>query len=177
MGVFDFFWSWRRRKPVDPAIDAVAHEICANLAALGLHVGSTSQGRRFVEIRGSTSKRLITTPDSKEASGVALLLAGGYDPPAVVFEQINSIEPGLGSRMVGAVLAGARTRPDVFSCVRVNDLSPFQPDGRRWWEHVADAHPQFDWRITHDPDASHWPARSMSPAPLNSCASARYFTR
>ncbi len=159
MGVFDFFWSWRRRKPVDPAIDAVAHEICANLAALGLHVGSTSQGMRFIEIRGSTSKRLITTPDSKEASGVALLLAGGYDPPAVVFEQINSIEPGLGSRMVGAVLAGARTRPDVFSCVRVNDLSPFQPDGRRWWEHVADAHPQFDWRITHDPDASHWPAR------------------
>ncbi len=159
MGVFDLLWFWRgRRKPVDPAIETVAQEICANLAALGLYVGSQSHGARFVEIRASTSKSLVTTPDGKGASGVALLLAGAYDPPAVVFEQINSLEAGLGRRMVGAVLAGARTRPGLFPTVKVNDLSPFQRDGRRWWEHVADAHPDFDWRITHHPDASHWPA-------------------
>lgn len=165
MGVLDFL----RFRPsggraANPAIDAVAHEICANLAALGLHVGSQAYGARFVEIRGSTSPKLVTTPDDKEASGVALLLAGGYDPPAVVFEQINSIAPGLGRRMVGAVLAGARTKPGLFPCVKVNDLSPFQRDGRRWWEHVADAYPDFDWRITHDPDASHWPEKAAPAA-------------
>jgi hypothetical protein len=159
MGVFDFLRP-RREKAVEPAIEAVAEAVRANLAALGLRVGAQSYGRRFVEIRGSTSDRLITTPDSKEASGVAVLLAGGYEPPAIVFEQINSIEPGLGRRMVGAVLAGARTRPGLFPCVKVNDLSPFQRDGRRWWAHVADAHRDFDWRITHDPDDSHWPAPS-----------------
>lgn len=159
MGLFDFLWPRRRReKAVDPAIEAVAREVCASLAALGLHVGSQGHGARFVEIRASTSPKLVTTPDGTEASGVALLLAGGYDPPAVVFEQINSLEPGLGRQMVGAVLAGARTRPGLFPRVKVNDLSPFQRDGRRWWENVADAHPDFDWRITHDPDASHWPA-------------------
>ncbi len=157
MGVIDFLKSRRRKRATAPAVEAVATAVRANLSTLGLHVGSQAHGSRFVEIRASTSPRLITTPDSKEASGVALLLAAGFDPPAVVFEQINSIEPGLGRRMVGAVLGGARTRPGLFPCVRVNDLSPFQRDGRRWWENVADAQADFDWRITHDPDASHWP--------------------
>jgi hypothetical protein len=161
MGLLDFLRVGRsRRGATDPAIEAVATAVAANLSALALYVDSQAYGSRFVEIRASTSPGLVTTPDSAEASGVAVLLAGGYDPPSVVFEQINSIAPGLGRRMVGAVLAGARARPGVLTCVRVNDLSPFQRDGRRWWENVADAHPDFDWRITHDPDASHWPARA-----------------
>jgi hypothetical protein len=48
--------------------------------------------------------------------------------------------------------------------VRVNDLSPLQSDGRRWWEHVAADHADFDWRITHDADETHWPAKAKAPA-------------
>ncbi|MFO1101612.1 MAG: hypothetical protein U1E20_01760 [Methylocystis sp.] len=134
----------------DPEIKAIAEAIAHNLTALGLHVDSRPYGRRFLEIKASTSPKLITTPDGIEASGIALLLAGAYDPPSLVFEQINSLRRGMGRAMVEAVIAGATTRPDVFRRLRVNDLSPRLPDGRRWWEHVADAHPEFDWVITHE---------------------------
>ncbi len=52
--------------------------------------------------------------------------------------------------MVEAVLDGMKERPTAFRRLRVNDLSPRLPDGRRWWEHVAAAHPEFDWVITHE---------------------------
>lgn len=158
-------WSGLRAgEKADPAIRELAEEISRNLRALGLFVNNRSYGRSFCEIRASTSAKLITTPGGDQASGVALLLAGGFDPPALVFEQINSLAPGLGRKMVGAVMAGLQARPDVLRRVKVNDLSPFQKDGRRWWEHVADGYPDLDWRITHDEDATHWPAPQQPAA-------------
>ncbi len=159
MGFWDFVLG-RKRRAASPALAELAEDIAANLRALGLFVDVAPHGTGFVEIRASTSPKLVTTPDSAEASGVALLLAAKYDPPALVFEQINSIQPGLGRRMVAAVMEGLRAHPGVLACVKVNDLSPFQPDGRRWWETVADGYADLDWRITHDPDDAHWPARS-----------------
>jgi hypothetical protein len=140
----------KRADDVDPAMQAIADAISANLAALGLYVDSRGYGRGFFEIKASTSPKLITTPDGTQASGIALLLAGAYEPASLVFEQINSLRRGLGRAMVEAVIAGAKARPDVFRRLRVNDLSPRLPDGRRWWEHVAAAHPEFDWVITHE---------------------------
>jgi hypothetical protein len=140
----------KRADDVDPAMQAIVDAISANLAALGLYVDSRGYGRGFVEIKASTSPKLITTPDGTQASGIALLLARAYEPPSLVFEQINSLRRGLGRAMVEAVIAGAKARPDAFRWLRVNDLSPRLPDGRRWWEHVADAHPEFDWVITHE---------------------------
>jgi len=84
-----------------------------------------------------------------------LLLAQKYDPPLLVFEEINSLRRGLGRAMVSAALDGVSAHPGVFRHVRVNDLSPFQQDGRRWWENVADLHPSFEWIITHEEDAPH----------------------
>lgn len=163
MGVWDFLRFWRgRRIATDPAIDAVARTICANLRAMGLHVAAQPYKAAFVEIRASTAASLVTTPGEKDASGLALLLAGKFDPPALVFEQINSVQRGLGRAMVAAAMEGLRAHPGVFACVKVNDLSPLQADGRRWWEHVADGYADFDWRITHDPDAPHWPARGIA---------------
>ncbi|WP_424362051.1 hypothetical protein [Methylocystis parvus] len=157
MGILDFLRGKRRAK-TDPAIAELAAAIERNLRALGLFVESRPHGAAFVEIRASTSQKLVTTPGDAEASGVALLLAGKYDPPALVFEQINSVAPGLGGRMVGAVMDGLRAGPGVLRQVKVNDLSPIQRDGRRWWEHMAARHADIDWRITHDPDDTHWPA-------------------
>lgn len=150
------FWkawrSWRRDAAAqsDPAMLATAEAISRNLAALGLFVDSKQYGRGFFEIKASTSPRLITMPDGTEASGIALLLAGGYAPPTLVFEQINSLQRGLGRAMVEAVIAGVKERPGAFGRLRVNDLSPHLQDGRRWWEHVAAAHPEFEWVITHE---------------------------
>jgi hypothetical protein len=150
------FWEawrlWRRAavRETDPAIVAIGEAISRNLAALGLHVDSRQYGRGFVEIKASTSPKLITTPDGTEASGIALLLAGGYEPPTLVFEQINSLRRGLGRAMVEAVIAGVKERPGAFGRLRVNDLSPRLQDGRRWWEHVAAAHPEFEWVVTHE---------------------------
>lgn len=159
MGLWRYLMERGRGGVADPDLAAIAEAIVDNLRALGLFVDSRAHGRGFVEIRASTSRRLVTTPGDAEASGVALLLAAKFDPPALVFEQINSITPGLGRRMVDAVMAGLRARPGVLARVKVNDLSPIQNDGRRWWEHVAGAYAELDWRITHDPDATHWPAR------------------
>ncbi|MBM3561568.1 MAG: hypothetical protein FJX16_02280 [Alphaproteobacteria bacterium] len=149
------FWeAWRFRRapaqPVDPAMRAIAEAIAHNLAALGLYVDSRPYGRGFFEIKASTSAKLITTPDGTEASGIALLLAGAYEPPSLVFEQINSLRRGLGRAMVEAVIAGTTAQPEAFRRFRVNDLSPRLQDGRRWWEHVAAAHPEFEWVITHE---------------------------
>lgn len=151
------FWeawrSWRRGGAVqsaDPTMPAVAEAISRNLAALGLFVDSRQYGRSFFEIKASTSPKLITTPDGTEASGIALLLAGAYEPPTLVFEQINSLQRGLGRAMVEAVIAGVKERTGAFGRLRVNDLSPRLHDGRRWWEHVAAAHPEFEWVITHE---------------------------
>ena len=150
------FWkAWRSRcrdaaAQPDPAMLAIAEAISHNLATLGLFVDSKQYGRGFFEIKASTSAKFITTPDGTEASGIGLLLAGAYEPPSLVFEQINSLQRGLGRAMVEAVIAGVKERPDVFRRLRVNDLSPRLQDGRRWWEHVAAAHPEFEWVITHE---------------------------
>jgi hypothetical protein len=152
MGVWNFL---RRRKGVkegDPRFEKIANDICHNLSGLGLHVKSTKYGSGFWEIVASTSEKMITLPGGNEASGIALLLAGKYDPPTLVFEEINSLRSGLGRQMVGAVLAGLESSPGVIGRLRVNDLSPRLRDGRRWWEHIASSRPEFDWRITHDDD-------------------------
>lgn len=134
---------------------AIAMSIDSRLRNLGLVVVGHAHGDNFYEIFASSSPRMIVLPDSAEASGIALLLAGAYAPPTVVFERINSIRRGLGRGMVAAVLDGLRAHPGAFHRLRVNDLSPVQADGRRWWEHIADTHDDFEWIITHDPDTSH----------------------
>lgn len=144
----------------DPAIEKIADDICRNLRGLGLHVESKNYGSGFWEIVASSSRKMITLPDGKEASGIALLLAGKYDPSTLVFEQINSLRPGLGSRMVGAVIAGLKEKPGVFDRLRVNDLSPRLRAGGRWWEHIASSHPEFEWNITHDEDLTHFETAS-----------------
>lgn len=133
----------------------LARRIDARLRALGLFVDATPHGDSFYEIFASSSPRMIVLPGSSEASGIAVLLAAAYDPPTLVFERINSIAPGLGRRMVAAILDGAREHPGLFARLRVNDLSPIQTDGRRWWRHIADVHNDFEWIVTHDPDATH----------------------
>lgn len=139
----------------NPLLAAVAGTIDARLRALGLFVVSHAHGPGFYEIFASSSPRMIVLPDSAEASGVAILLASAYAPPTVVFERINSITPGLGRRMVDAALDGLRAHPDAFHLLRVNDLSPLQADGRRWWRHIADTHSDFEWIVTSDPDTTH----------------------
>lgn len=136
-------------------LEAIEDAVCRNLRALGLHVRAKRFGPGFCEIVASSSPSFLTTPDGKEASGVMLLLAQKYDPPLVVFEEINSLRRGLGRAMVAAALDGVAARPGVFKHVRVNDLSPHQKDGRRWWENIADVHPSFEWIITHEGDATH----------------------
>lgn len=182
MGVWDILRFGLRRggENRDPSLARLAADICGNLRGLDLHVESTAYGSAFHEIRASTDRRMITVPGGEEASGIALLLAGGYEPPALVFEQINSLQPGLGSGMVGAVLDGLQAHPEVIRRVRVNDLSPRMKDGRRWWAHVADAYPAFDWLITNDPDSTHWPklqqaADARLPAPVAEIAAAPDF--
>jgi hypothetical protein len=145
-----------KQPATDPALAALAGVIEQNLRALGLLVQARPYGTGFAEIRASTSARLTTTPGVADASGVALLLAGKYDPPTVVFEEINSLRPGLGGQMVGAVIAALEAHPGVFERLRVNDLSPRLNDGRRWWEHIASSHPEFDWNITHDEHLTHF---------------------
>ncbi len=150
MGFFDLF----RRPPAaghDPAIAQIAEAACANLRALGLFV-EAKRYDRFIEIRASTARKIVTTPGDANASGVALLLAPAFEPPALIFEQINSLESGLGRRMAHAVLATLRAHPGALTRVKVNDLSPVMSDGRRWWENVADDYADVDWVITHDPD-------------------------
>ncbi len=95
---------------------------------------------------------MITLPHNAEASGLALLLAQKYDPPTLVFEEINSLKPGLGRAMIAAAVSGLGARPGLFQRIRVNDLSRRLHDGRRWWEHVAGAYPAFEWVVTHDED-------------------------
>lgn len=149
MGLLDMLKRRGAGAGSDPAMEAIAAAVAENLRALGLVVDSKKYGTDFWEIAASTSPKMITTPGSLEASGVALLLAGKFDPPTLVLEEINSLQRGLGRRMVGAVIAGLASRPGVFPRVKVDDLSPFMADGRRWWEHVANEHSDFDWRITH----------------------------
>jgi len=167
MGGWNILRFWRgadAKNRSDPAIAEIAGEICRNLGALGLFVESKRYDASFWEIRASTSPRLITTPDGTQASGVALLLAGKFEPPALVFEQINSLRRGLGREMVEAAMNGLKARPGVLGCVKVNDLSPRMGDGRRWWEHVAEAHAEFDWVITHEEPFSH---ASMSTSQMH----------
>lgn len=159
MGVWDFLRGKGAEKG-DPAIEKIADEICRNLRSLGLYVDSRRYGSGFWEIKASSSRKIITVPDGKEASGIALLLASAYDPPTLVFEQINSLTPGLGRKMVGAAVAGLKERPGLFQRLRVNDLSPRMTDGRQWWEHIASSYPQFDWLITHDEDLTHFETAS-----------------
>jgi hypothetical protein len=158
MSIWDILRLQRRKgasEKSDPAIEKIADDISGNLRGLGLYVESKEYGNSFWEIVASSSRKMITIPDGKEASGIALLLAGKYDPPTLVFEEINSLRAGLGRQMVGAVIAGLTEHPGVFQRLRVNDLSPRLKDGRRWWENIASSHPQFDWNITHDEDLTH----------------------
>jgi hypothetical protein len=132
----------------DPALAGAAEAIVANLRALGLFVASKAYGPHFVEIVASTSPKLVTTPESAEASGVALLLAQSYDPPTLVFEEINSLQAGLGRRMVEAVLQGLAAPECPFRKVRVDDASPLRGDGLSFWRRVAAAHQWIEWEIT-----------------------------
>ena len=104
------------------SFDLLAQQVVSNLSQLSLHVTSQKYGMGFWEIRASSSTKMITVPGNEAASGVALLLAHKYDPPMIVFEQINSIHPGMGRKMVAAILEGVRCYPNIFCHVRVNEI-------------------------------------------------------
>ena len=138
-----------REEAPDPALDRAAEAIVANLRALGLYVAAKAYGPRFVEIVASTSPKLVTTPGNAEASGVALLLAQSYNPPTLVFEEINSLQLGLGRRMVEAVLQGLATAPEgPFRKIRVDDASPLDRNGASFWRRIAAEHAGLAWEIT-----------------------------
>ena len=140
-----------RGERAHPPVGRTAEAIVANLRALGLFVEAKRYGPKFVEIVASTSPKLDTTPGGAKASGVALLLAGKYDPPTLVFEEINSLKPGLGSAMVGAALQGLTAQECPFRKIRVDDASSLGPDGLSFWRRVAAAHAWLEWEITrHD---------------------------
>jgi hypothetical protein len=134
----------------DPEVAQIAEAIAGNLAALGLHVKATRYREHFWEIVASTSPNLVTTPGGTKASGVALMLGARYDPPTLVFEEINSRTPGLGSKMVGAVLAALDARPERFPRIRVDDSSPRGADGLSFWERIAARDPRRAWDITQN---------------------------
>jgi len=149
-----------RPRAFDPAIAALGETIAANLRALGLVVATTRHGKNFCEIIAATARPPAVRAHHPTVSGVALLLAGGYDPPQLVFAEINSLRRGLGRAMVAAALSALEAHPGVISAVRLNDRSPRGDDGRSWWGHVAADWPQFDWIVTHDDGATH---RSAPP--------------
>jgi hypothetical protein len=134
----------------DPALARVAAAIVGKLRALGLHVEAKRYGPHFTEIVASTSPKLVTTPGNAEASGVALLLAGKYDPPTLVFEEINSVMPGLGRAMVDAVLGGLAEGKSPIRKIRVDDASPRGRDGLSFWRRAAAAHAWLEWEITEN---------------------------
>ncbi len=146
----------------DLPLENVVRAICRNLRGLGLYVEQKNYRVSFCEIIASSSQKMITIPEGMEASGIALLLAVAYDPPTLVFEEINSLKSGLGRQMVEAVLAGLKEHPGVIDRLKVDDLSPRLSDGRRWWEHIASSHSEFDWVITHDGNLTHFQKGSFA---------------
>ncbi|ARN82919.1 ATP-binding protein [Methylocystis bryophila] len=156
----------------DPAVAATAEAVAQNLRALGLHVEAKRYGPHFVEIVASTSPKLITTPHNAEASGIALLLAWKYDPPTLVFEEINSLSPGLGRAMVEAALQGVAGPESCIRKVRVDDASPHGADGLSFWRRAALAHAWLEWEITES-ERTQAQGRQMVPAPLQSSASTK----
>jgi hypothetical protein len=134
----------------DLAVARAAEAIVGKLRALGLYVEAKRYGPHFAEIVASTSPKLVTTPGNAEASGVALLLAGKYDPPTLVFEEINSLMPGLGRAMVDAVLGGLAEGKSSIRKIRVDDASPRGRDGLSFWRRAAAAHAWLEWEITEN---------------------------
>lgn len=165
MGFFDLFRP--RAGCADPATERIAGAVNRNLSALGLIVECKEYGNGtgFWEIIASTSPNRVARPESREASGIALLIAGKYEPPTLVFEEINSLQRGLGRRMVAAVFAALDEAPGVITRAKVDDLSPFQSDGRRWWEHVASDYAQYEWTITHGENEMTPPRKEGAQSP------------
>jgi hypothetical protein len=146
-----------REAAADPAVAQTAAAIGENLRSLGLFVEAKPFGPHFVEIVASTSPTLVTTPGSPLASGVALLLADVYDPPTLVFEEINSLKPGLGRAMVEAALRGLAGQECPFRKIRVDDASPRGRDGLSFWRRAAAAHAWLEWEITENERARRRP--------------------
>jgi hypothetical protein len=142
-----------REAGADPAVAHTAETIVKNFRAFGLFVEAKRYGPHFVEIVASTSPKLVTTPGNALASGVALLLAGKYDPPTLVFEEINSLKPGLGRTMVEAALQGLAAPECPFRKIRVDDASPRGHDGLSFWRRLAAAHAWLDWVVTENEGA------------------------
>jgi hypothetical protein len=152
-----------REESADAAIARTAEAIEKNLRALGLFVEAKPFGRHFVEIVASTSPKRITTPGSPLASGLALLLAGKYDPPTLVFEEINSLNAGLGRRMVEAALHGLAAQGCPFRKIRVDDASPLGRDGLSFWRRAAASHAWLEWEITENERAGAAPDKRDTP--------------
>jgi hypothetical protein len=76
------------------------------------------------------------------------LLAGAYEPPSLVFEQINSLQRASGRAMVEAVIAGVKVAPRAFMAGSTTLAA--LADGRRRGSDKSAAHPEFDCVITHE---------------------------
>ncbi len=133
--------------PDNLQVETTASAIYQNLRRLGLHVTLKSYRPGLWEIFASTSAKMVVKAGNKEASGIALMLTNRYDPPTLYIEEINSLQPGLGAQMVGAIIDALKHQPRAFQ-IRLNDRSPILRDYRTWWQHIISSHPEFEWTRT-----------------------------
>lgn len=131
-------------KPDDQQVETTASAIYLNLRRLQLYVTLKSYGPGVWEIFASTSPKLIVKAGNDKASGISLLVTNRFDPPELYVEEINSLRPGMGAQMVGAIIDALKRQPRAFQ-IRLNDGSPIVRDDVTWWQHIISAHPEFTW--------------------------------
>ncbi len=131
-------------RPDDQQVETTAGAIYLNLRRLQLYVTLKSYGPGFWEIFASTSPKMIVKAGNDQASSISLMLTNRFDPPELYIEEINSLRPGTGAQMVGAIIDALKHQPRAFQ-IRLNDRSPILRDDVTWWQHIISAHPEFAW--------------------------------
>ena len=114
-------------RPSDRQVETTASAIYLNLRRLQLYVTLKSYGPGFWEIFASTSPKMIVNAGNDKASGISLMLTNRYDPPTLYIEEINSLRPGMGAQMVGAIIDALKHQPRAFQ-IGLNDRSPILTD-------------------------------------------------
>ena len=135
-------------RPDDLQVEKTASAIYLNLWKLQLHLTLKSYRPGFWEIFASTSPKMIVKAGNNKASGISLLLTNRYDPPTLYIEEINSLRPGMGAQMVGAIIDALKHQPRAFQ-IRLNDRSPKLADELTWWQHIISSHTEFEWVRTY----------------------------
>ena len=91
-------------RPDDRQVETAASAIYLNLRRLQLYVTLKSYGPGFWEIFASTSPKMIVKAGNDKASGISLMLTNRFDLSTLYIEEINSLQPGMGAQMVGAII-------------------------------------------------------------------------